>query len=77
MKFHSDPVTASVFTAARCMPLVFVCVFLNDSSAVLDTEMTEYHYISLFYFGTFDFACICTHFSLVLWQFDEVLSAMN
>lgn len=38
MKFHYDPVTASVFNAAWWMPLVFVCVFLNDSSAVLDTE---------------------------------------
>lgn len=45
MKFHYDPVTASVFTAAWWMPLV--CVFLNDNSSVLDTEMTEYPYVIL------------------------------
>ena len=53
MKFHYDPVTASVLTTARWMPLVFV--FLNDSCAVLDTE-NEYPYISLFCLATFEFA---------------------
>lgn len=36
-----------------------VCVFLNDSSAILDTEATEYPYI-FFCLGTFDFVHVYT-----------------
>lgn len=53
MKFHYDPVTVTVFTAARQMALVFLYV------PVVDTEMTEYPYIIFVLFENIWFCLSC------------------